>query len=304
MERCILLLILQQATLGAVSARQRNWCGGCRRQAAAIGMPSYRQRYPETPGCLPAPFCRPPGCGDACRNSINRGRARLRTARRKRAVQQQNVWLPSSDRMRLLVVCDGARHEVVATSDMTARDIRTRVSTGDGVLTRGLGPSAVVLDEEVALSEQGVADRDRLILTTATSGTALGAALCALSTSAVKIDQLAAQLAAGTPAHEEFYTRVLVELDCTQAFDRCAQCARRLKANPSVTQSPAVADCPRPSGTNAGGGGRLWCSERRRGLRQRRQRLCVLVESHWPQARLRLHGARTAVRIGQRLSLP
>lgn len=226
------------------------------------------------------------------------------TARRKRAVQQQNGWLPSSDRMRLLVVCDGARHEVVATSDMTARDIRTRVSTCDGVLTRGIGPSAVVLDEEVALSEQGVADRDRLILTTATSGTALGAALCALSTSAVKIDQLAAQLAAGIPAHEEFYTRVLVELDCTQAFDRCAQCARRLKADPSVTQSPAVADCPRPSGTNVGGGGRLWCSERRRGLRQRRQRLCVLVESHWPQARLRLHGARTAVRIGQRLSMP
>jgi hypothetical protein len=128
--------------------------------------------------------------------------------------------------MRLLVVCDGTRQEIVANGDKTARDIRAKVSNADGVLTLGIGPSAVVLDDEVALSEQGVADRDRLILTTSASGSALGAALCALSTSAVRIDQLAAQLAAGTPAHEEFYTRVLVELDGIEAFDRCAQSTR------------------------------------------------------------------------------
>lgn len=129
--------------------------------------------------------------------------------------------------MRLLVVCDGTREEVLATGNMTARDVRTKVSTAEGVLTFGVGPSAVVLDDAVSLSDQGVGDRDRLILTTSASETALGAALCALSASAVRIGQLAAQLAAGTPPHEELFTRVLVELDGIEAFDRCAPCAHR-----------------------------------------------------------------------------
>lgn len=212
--------------------------------------------------------------------------------------------------MRLLVVIDGTRQEVMATGDMTARDLRTQVSSGDGVLTLGIGPSAVVLDEDVAISEQGVADRDRLVLTTAASGTALRAALTALSTSAIRIDQLVAQLAAGTPAHPEIYTRVLEELDGIDAFDRCAQCTRRLGDNPPVTRSPTVADYPRPSGTSAGGGGRPWCSERRRGRRRRQERLRVQVKGRtsrrsacgilWPPPKFRLDDlcASLLVRLG------
>ena len=125
--------------------------------------------------------------------------------------------------MHLLVVYDGARQEVVAAGTMTAREVRQKVSADDGVMTLGQGPAAVILEDEMSISEQGVTNRDRLILTTTASPSPLGQALNELSASASDVSKLEKQLSTGNPPHQELYTRILEKLDCIE-FGRYAPC--------------------------------------------------------------------------------
>jgi len=173
--------------------------------------------------------------------------------------------------MKLLVVCHGARHEVLAAGSMTGLELKAKVPGGaaDGVLTLGVGPAAVVLLDELPLADQGLADRDRLALTTAASPTPLGRVLEALSASAAELELLA-----GSPLslHPELFTRVLEKIDgvgfdgcalAPAALDRPAWQRRGAPIRSDHRHSPRISGLARWSGTNAARGGRRLCSGRR-----------------------------------------
>ncbi|EOD17264.1 hypothetical protein EMIHUDRAFT_255951 [Emiliania huxleyi CCMP1516] len=84
------------------------------------------------------------------------------------------------------------------------------------------------------LSDANVADRDRLILTTIASPTALGKALAALGSASATLERFEAAVAAGDAPHEEELTRLFELVDAAPldglSEAQRGECRRRRKA--------------------------------------------------------------------------
>ena len=104
-----------------------------------------------------------------------------------------------------------------------------------------------VLADEMTLSEQGIRDRDRIEMSMADETTAaasapsgnaaaLDAVLDALGCRKDALDELEQRLRQRETVHQEFFTRVLEELDSIN-FDGCAACASTAQ---SLALSPVV----------------------------------------------------------------
>lgn len=163
--------------------------------------------------------------------------------------------------MKLLVVCDGARHEVLAAGSWTAREVKAKVPGGseDGVLAWG----PVILADDTPIAEQGVAERERLVLTTSASATGLGAAIGALAAAAAELGALESQIVAGAEPHQEYFTRVLERLDGL-VFDACAR-RPRPRAGPA-RNPPHAAHHAVPRTRRLSEAERNECRRRRKGL--------------------------------------
>lgn len=129
--------------------------------------------------------------------------------------------------MKVLVLYEGARHQVQIAGTQSAGELCAKLEPLNGIaaesmtLTLGREP----LCHELPLAEQGVQDRDRLTCSrhaAATSASAvLESAMQEVEACSAALDELGAKVAAAQPPHQEHFTRILEQLDaiCLDGLD-------------------------------------------------------------------------------------
>jgi len=125
-------------------------------------------------------------------------------------------------KMHILVASSKQRVAVVIAGSATVWELKEKVEKQADIKAgdQELRLHGEVLADEMTLSEQGVQDRDRIELVVVKAGAAeappsagVGTLVAKLQASERKLDELAAKVAASESVHQEFFTRILEEID-------------------------------------------------------------------------------------------